>query len=322
MEKQDIEELRERVSCAAVLEAAGFALDLRESTRRALKYRRGGEIVIVNHEGRGWFDPLSDAKGDVFSLTSHLDGGSFAQALDRIAELVGFVPPTPHWRGPAREAEIDAALPDRWRSRRKPWPGSATWRYLQGERCLSDYVIRAAIRQDMLREGPHGSVWAAHTDDDGSIIGWEERGREWRGFSTGGGKALFRIGALDGLRVTITEAAIDAMSLAALEGLREGSLYVSTGGGWSPTTEVAIRRLAARAGCRLVAATDADAQGEAYAARIREIAEEEGCDWLRLTPTASDWNQMMQDRKGKGNRGIGGGLPHVRRPRQGFAPPG
>jgi hypothetical protein len=37
MEKADIEELRGRVGCAAVLETTGFALDLKESTRRALK---------------------------------------------------------------------------------------------------------------------------------------------------------------------------------------------------------------------------------------------------------------------------------------------
>lgn len=74
MEKQKLEDLRDRVPCAAVLERAGFAIDVKESTRKALKYRRGAEIVIVIHGGRGWFDPLSDAKGDVFGLAAHLGG--------------------------------------------------------------------------------------------------------------------------------------------------------------------------------------------------------------------------------------------------------
>ena len=56
--------------CAAVLEQAGFAVDRKESTRRAVKYRRGDDIIIVIHEGKGWFDPLSDAKGDVFRWSS------------------------------------------------------------------------------------------------------------------------------------------------------------------------------------------------------------------------------------------------------------
>ncbi len=59
MEKKEIEQLRSRVPCSAVLEKAGFAIDLKESTQRAVKYRRGSEIMIMIHEGHGWFDPLS-----------------------------------------------------------------------------------------------------------------------------------------------------------------------------------------------------------------------------------------------------------------------
>ncbi len=114
MEKNELEELRDRVSCAAVLEKAGFAIDLKESTRKAVKYRRGGQIVIVIHEGRGWFDPLSAAKGDVFSLVEHLDRVPFVEVLERVASLVGFVPKEPVWTRPARETEPAATIPDRW----------------------------------------------------------------------------------------------------------------------------------------------------------------------------------------------------------------
>ena len=84
----------------------------------------------------------------------------------------------------------------------------------------------------------------------GVITGWEERGPSWRGFATGGAKELFRLGASDCSRICVTEAAVDAMSLAALEELRDDTLYVSTGGGWAPATEEAIRALAGRAKCR------------------------------------------------------------------------
>lgn len=319
METSEVEYLKERVSCAAVLEKAGFAVDVKESTRRAVKHRRGDEIVIVIHDGKGWFDPQSDAKGDVFSLIRHLDGGGFTDALASAAELVGFTPAEPVWTRAPREQEPVASLSERWAVRRKPWPGSATWRYLRDERCLPDIIIRAAIRQDRLRDGPYGSMWAAHVDDAGTVTGWEERGPDWRGFSTGGAKMLFRLGAPESSRLCVTEAAIDAMSLAAFEGLREGSLYLSTGGGWSPATDAAVRTLAARRGAQLVAATDANAQGQAFAARLRDIAEEAGCDWFRLTPPAEDWNDALRAKRrenkenGEGRRG----LPHARRPRQG-----
>ncbi|MFX7571041.1 hypothetical protein ABTJ55_19880, partial [Acinetobacter baumannii] len=83
MEKIDVSYLKERVTCSAVLEKAGFTIDLGESTRRAVKFRRGDDIIIVIHDGKGWFDPLSDAKGDILSLIQHLDGVSFRDALNR-----------------------------------------------------------------------------------------------------------------------------------------------------------------------------------------------------------------------------------------------
>ncbi|MGQ8634694.1 DUF3991 domain-containing protein, partial [Agrobacterium sp. DKPNP3] len=265
MEKQKLEDLRDRVPCAALLQRAGFAIDVKESTRKAVKYRRGAEIVIVIHEGRGWFDPLSDAKGDVFGLAEHLDGVTFVEALDRVAELIGVIAGNPVWSAPAGSSAHDTPVTERWAKRRHPWRGSMTWRYLHTERCLPATIIREAIQSNCLREGPYGSMWAAHVNDDSVVTGWEERGRDWRGFSTGGSKILFRLGSSDALRLCVTEAAIDAMSLAAFEGLREGSVYLSTGGGWSPATDAAVRRLAARPGAVLAAATDANSQGEIFA---------------------------------------------------------
>lgn len=319
MEKKELEELRDRVLCGVVLEQAGFAIDVKESTRKAIKYRRGAEIVIVIHEGRGWFDPLSDAKGDIFSLVTLLEGVSFVEALDQVAALIGFVAKEPVWIRPARDSTPAGSIPERWEIRRRPWRGSMTWRYLREGRHLPEAIIRDAIRRNLLREGPHGSMWAAHVDADGGVTGWEERGPDWRGFSTGGSKVLFRFGSLDAERLCVTEAAIDAMSLAAFEGSREGSLYLSTGGGWSPATESAVRALAARPGAELVAATDANSQGETFAGRLRAIAEDAGCDWFRLTPPAEDWNDALQERRGqeKEKRESRRGLPHARRTRQG-----
>ncbi|KQZ99917.1 hypothetical protein ASD64_14005 [Mesorhizobium sp. Root157] len=295
MEKADIEELRSRVGCAAVLESDGFAVDLKQSTRKAIKYRRGDEIIIVIHHGKGWFDPLSDAKGDVYSLAQHLDGCDFLEAFVQVASLVEFETTEPKWPRASRVMEPDQSIPDRWAARRKPWRGSATWRYLRDERHVPEQIIRSAIAQNLLREGPRGSMWAAHQGDDGAVTGWEERGLEWRGFAAGSSKVLFRFGLKDAVRICVTEAAIDAMSLAAIERVRRDTLYVSTGGGWAPATEAALRALSARPDMRLVAATDANPQGEAFVSRLREVAGELSCDFERLKPAAEDWNVMLQD---------------------------
>ncbi|OWV73551.1 hypothetical protein ATY75_30825 [Rhizobium sp. N122] len=318
MERREIEALREQVSCAAVLEHAGFAIDAKESTRRAVKFRRGGDIIIVTYEGRGWFDPLSDAKGDVFRLVEHLDRVGFLEGAERVASLVGFQITEPEWR-PAKDGErCDHSISDRWQSRRRPWSGSSSWRYLNCERRLPANVLRVAIKSDILREGPHGSMWAAHRDQAGVLTGWEARGPQYRGFASGGTKVLFRFGSDSAVRLAVTEAAIDAMSLAAIEGLRESTLYLSTGGGWSPTTETALRELAGKPGVQMVASTDANPQGDMFAERLRTLANDVGCDWTRLRPPEEDWNETLKVKeREKRERMEGGGVPHARRPRQG-----
>jgi predicted nuclease with TOPRIM domain len=75
------------------------------------------------------------------------------------------------------------------------------------------------------------------------------------------------------------------MSLAVIEDTRPDSLFLSTGGGWSPTTDAAIRALVMRDGAELIAATDNNGQGETYAERLRTIAVEACCRFERLRPT-------------------------------------
>lgn len=306
MGQQEIETLRNKVPCAAVLEREGWKVDVRESTARAVKYRRGeGEIIIVIHGGRGWFDPLSDAKGDVFTLAGHLADVAFPAAVEAVRSLVGYVPATPSWNRPKR-TDISLSITDRWWRRRPPAIGSRTWRYLADERAVPKSTLQAAIAQGLLREGPSGSIWTAHVDRTRQLIGWEERGPQWRGFSTGGDKELFRLGNEAALRFCVTEAAVDAMSLAALEGMRADTLYVSTGGGWSPASDAAIREIAANADILIVAATDNDRQGEVYAGRLQEIVRETGCRYERLRPSTQDWNSDLKG-QGKGKPGNGRG---------------
>ena len=96
----ELELFRQNVNCAAVLErmVGGWKLDVRESTRRALKYRRGeGEIIIVNHDGRGWWDATGSAKGDVFNLVQHLDPSLNFGAVRKVLRgfFVGMAPTYP-----------------------------------------------------------------------------------------------------------------------------------------------------------------------------------------------------------------------------------
>jgi hypothetical protein len=153
----ELQLLRASVTCVAVLErmSCGWKLDMRQSTRRALKYRRGeGEILIINHDGRGWWDPLSRAKGDVFDLVQHLDPSlNFGRVRQVLGRLLG---KAPSLQGAPREEKSSPPtqpIAERWSRRPRLRRGSAAWRYLTDQRALTAAVIEHAAGQDAIREG-------------------------------------------------------------------------------------------------------------------------------------------------------------------------
>ena len=226
MSEQDaeIEWLKASVSCAALLERLPpvWRLDRAESTRRSLKYRRGeGEIVIVNHDGRGWWDPLSDGQGrHLHPRPASRPRPEFrATRAACCATSWGSRPrfPRPSARGGRGRR---ASLSPSGGSRRQPLSrGSPAWRYLTEQRGLPERILVAARAADAVREGPRGSAWFAHRDGAGRLTGIEMRGPDYRNFSAGGDKTLFRLPGGPGplTRVAVCEAAIDALSLAAIE---------------------------------------------------------------------------------------------------------
>jgi hypothetical protein len=309
---EEVERLRAAVSCATVLEklVPGWALDRRQSSRRALKYRRHpGEIVIVNHDGQGWWDPHSDAKGDVFDLAQHLDRTlNFGQVRKVLRGLVGITPTYPAFV-PRRRSDRPAQPPaQRWEARPRLRRGCRAWHYLADVRCLPSGVLALAADTDAVREGPYASAWFAHRANDGRLTGIEMRGPHYRGFSANGTKVLFRLPGSHGAitRLVVAEAPINAMSFAALERVRTDTLYAATTGGMGPATIDALvellNALAGRACPRLVVATDADEPGERYAAKLTEMAAKACVPAERALPPDSlnDWNDALRVRAGKG----------------------
>jgi Protein of unknown function (DUF3991)/Toprim-like len=317
MSEQDaeLEQMRAGVSCAVLLERhpPPWQLDKKESTRRCLKYRRAkGEILLVNHEGRGWWDPGSTAKGDIFALVQYLNpGANFGEVRKILRPFIGLSPSFPLYKkGPSKEKPA-VPFPVQWDRRKVPSRGSPTWRYLTEVRRLPAPVVAAAIGAEMLREGPYASAWFAHRDHNGLLTGIEMRGPDYRGFSPGGTKALFRLpgrlrsSTVPTTRLVVAEAPIDAMSIAALEHLRADTLYVATAGGMGPGTIEALEHelwaLSTQEGGELAIATDADGPGDRYAERLEEMAMAIDLRSTQLRPSggANDWNDVLK--KGRGS---------------------
>jgi Protein of unknown function (DUF3991) len=194
-----------------------------ESTKLSLKYRRGkGEILIVTYGGKGWWDPTSDAKGDVFRLVQRLEPAlTFGHVRKRLRELARVAPTYPLANRARGGKRWDLLVADRWAGRKAVWPDSLTWRYLARTRCLPAAVIWAASASGVLREGPVGSAWLAHHNDTGAVVHVDVRGPTYKGSLKGGGKSLFRLPAAGPARprLVLVEAAINALSIAAAESL-------------------------------------------------------------------------------------------------------
>ena len=307
-EDAELEQFRRGVNCAALLEgwAPSWRLDRKESTRRALKYRREeGEVLIVNHDGRGWWDPQSTAKGDIFDLVQYLDPNlNFGQVRRELRRFVGAVPTFPLALSGSAKNDPGVPIATRWMMRPRLRRASPVWAYLARTRRLPAQVLEAADRADILREGPYGSAWFAHRDDANTVTHVEIRGPDFKGSLQGGTKSLFRLSraAPRHSRVVITEAPIDALSVAAIEGIRADTLYAATGGGMGPGTVQAIERLLGQMAqypdALLAGATDANRAGERYAARHAELADAARISFERLAPPAgTDWNDVLVQRR-------------------------
>ena len=303
----ELELFRQGVNCAAVLErmVGGWRLDVRESTRLALKYRRGeGEIIIVNHNGRGWWDATGSAKGDVFNLVQHLDPtlnfGSVRKVLRAFVGIVPAFPPAERRRKSGTD-EPERSPAQRWATRPPLRRGDAAWTYLTEVRALPQDVVETAAQQDCVRLGAYGSAWFAHRWN-GAVTQVETRSKTYKGSLRGGLKTLFQFGAVDqAYRAAVLEAPIDALSLAAIEHMRADTLYVATGGGMGPGTLDALRTTLAglhRVTGVLVSAADANVAGDRYAERHAALAADLAVKFERLRPPqGQDWNDVLVARR-------------------------
>ena len=146
----------------------------------------------------------------------------------------------------------------------------------------------------VLREGPVGSAWFAHFDHAGAVAHVDVRGPTYKGSLTGGVKSLFRLPLNGPLlpRLVVTEAAIDVLSLAAVENFRRDTLYAATGGGMGPGTITALETLlvdlARFPDALFCSGTDANGPGDRFADRHQSLARKFG---IALRGFALPWRE-------------------------------
>jgi len=241
----------------------------------------------------------------VFGLVQRLEPGiNFGHVRKRLREFAGLAPSFPIAERAGRGKPSDRPVAERWADRKAVWPGSPTWRYLARKRFLPSAIIEAASAVGVLREGPAGSAWFAHVNGAGSVAHVDIRGPTYKSSLAGGAKSLFRMSpsAQSFPRLVLAEAAIDALSVAAIESLRADTLYAASGGGMGPGTiaalEALLGRIAMLPGALFCSATDANGAGDHFAERHRALAEQFSVPYARLRPSVEggDWNDVLRAR--------------------------
>jgi hypothetical protein len=120
-------------------------------------------------------------------------GVNFGQVRKILRPFIGLSPSFPLLERASSKEKPDVPFGVKWDRRRAPTCGSPSWRYLTEVRRLPAAIVATAISAGVLREGPYASAWFAHRDHDGQLTEIEIRGPDYRGFTPGGSKTLFRL---------------------------------------------------------------------------------------------------------------------------------
>ena len=173
--------------------------------------------------------------------------------------------------------------------------------YLEKERCLSYELLVSDRFAGRIRIDRRGNAVFPHFDTEG-LCGYEIKNSGFTGFAKGGEKGLWfsLIEAADD-RLVICESAIDALSHAALFPAPHAR-YASIGGQMNARQPALLRAtmLKLPPNTEVVAAFDADKEGDAYAQSVRQILMESGradVGVVRHRPEGTkDWNDLLKAR--------------------------
>ena len=295
----------------------GYEKNKEKSCAAAVVMEKDGHEMIIKQspEGRWYYWSRNDAanKGTILDFVGRQLGSSGTNADLRavvafLREKAGSAPQVSRPRASStavRATSFDRAAVGRAFAETAP---AATCRYLVHTRCLRQDTLTSPRFRGTWRVDCYGSAVFPHGDEEG-ICGFEKRGPRWKGFSPGGRKALWVSNVLPADRaIVFAEQGIDALSHYEISGRRD-AVYASIGGEPSLWQWEYIRQFLVRhPDLEPVAAFDADAAGDRFAAKLTEIAarrvSRDQPEWvLPGSPPANkkvDWNFLLQSRNERG----------------------
>lgn len=312
---EELERFKTDIDLRQYAGAAGYAVDVRESSKRATVMRRGADKISVRQ--------LSDGHYVYFSWRDESDNGTIIDFVQRerrcnFAEMRAELR---RWLGgPEKQAARLPPiqdLPPLVRGGEPDLPSvrtaferaevSAQSEYLRA-RGLAPGIAVTPRFNGRIRVDARGNVLFLHANTNGPC-GFEKVNTGWKGFSPGGEKGLFLSHGLAGdERLVICESGIEALSHATLFP-DEGARYASVGGRMSAAQmEFLTLVVSGMRPCReVVAAMNADEAGRALARMVESAVKAAGRSDVSFhvhepEREGADWNDLLRER----SRGFGG----------------
>ncbi|MBU2770099.1 toprim domain-containing protein [Acidithiobacillus caldus] len=275
--RDELQSFQRDIPLNRFVEAHGWTLDAKESTRTWEKYRGpDDDAIVINPDKNFYFHQQNkdQDKGGVIEFTRNhiLPGASLGDVRKMLREFVGDNRPEwamqaqPHHKNNVVDLPVITDRKDEWKA--LPMLTERTRDYLTGKRGLTSETLDAygkSIRSD-IHELPSGghlhNVAFAHVALDADrkpvIAGWEKKGpgkeKTFSGFHGNKGIAVFKHKDFDNpvaratdaefcQRLVLCESSIDALSKAQMDGCHPGDIYVSMGGTPTAAADKALSML-------------------------------------------------------------------------------
>ncbi len=275
--RDELQRFNTEIPLNRFVEAHGWTLDDKESTRTWEKYRSpAGDSIVISPDKNFYFHQQNKDrdKGGVIQFTqAHvLNKGSLGEARKYLRDFSG--EKRPEWKIQAQQRSADVVKLPQIEDRKTEWkalpalsPKSA--HYLTAIRGLEAETLAAygkSIRTDIHQTEKGGvlhNVAFAHIaidkDNQPVIAGWEKKGpgkdKTFNGFHGHRGIAVFKHRDFDNpdergpddvgfcQKMILCESSIDALSKAQMDGRHPGDVYVSIGGTPSAAAEKSLSAL-------------------------------------------------------------------------------
>jgi hypothetical protein len=302
-DRHELERFKRDVDLSAFAASRGYALDQRESSAscRVLRHEATKDKLIIGKAGDGHWQYFSvrdpDDNGTIIDFIQRRERKTIGEVRRELREWTHTERELPAFaRRPVEPATKDRAAVVLAVARST---AVETHPYLESRgltrETLSGPRFRGTWRQ---ADGSHQNVMFLHRDGDG-LCGFEiKNAGGFTGFSKGGYKGLWASSASPtDNRLVITESAIDAISYHQVNP-HPRTRYLSFAGGLNERQPELLERAISwmAAGSIVVAATDHDKEGRAFAERIGALCEKHPhVTFERHAPTVGkDWNEQLQ----------------------------